>query len=224
MLFASLLFVLAGVFDGVYPGGSAWLVTNGPDVAALSYVFAIINTVVAALVARGSKRSLVSRVGLAGFFVFERPFSAIVLGPKSTASLVTHLVTAIIELVILLSALRVWQLGNSLQPNEADILFALEGSPPPGAAERRETVQPRLRRLPRRSAWLIGGAALVLAILFIADGAYEGFVPGGREWGTSAGSSGWIVYLFAAVALVVTGRAIQGQRLAMRTLIVLSMI
>ena len=50
MLLASVLFVAAGVLDGVYPGGDAWDLSN---IAAVSYLFAVINTVVAILVARG---------------------------------------------------------------------------------------------------------------------------------------------------------------------------
>jgi hypothetical protein len=221
MLLASLLFVLAGVLDGVYPGGSTWLTGTGADFAAASYLFAVINTVVAVLVARGSERSLMARVGLAAFFVFERPFSAIVLGPKSGPSIAAHLVTAIVELIILLSALRVWQLGRSFAARDIDMLFALEGSSPtPVADSTRESAQ----ALPARSAWLIGGLALALAVAFIADGAYEGFIPGGRDWSTSAEGSGWLVYLFAAVVLMIAARAVHGARLATRTLIVVALI
>ena len=224
MLLASVLFVAAGVFDGVYPGGGAWLTGTVADFSAASYVFAVINTVVAVLVARGSERSLIARVGLAAFFVFERPFSAIVLGPKSTPSIVAHLVTAIVELVILLSALKVWQLGRSFAPRELDLLLALEGPTPASAGAAQAA--PARRKAPsmRRSAYAIAGIALLLAIVFIADGAYEGFIPGGREWTTSAEGSGWLVYLFAAVVLMISMRAVRGQILAMRTLVVLSLI
>ena len=51
MLFASLLFVLAGVLDGAYPGGASWFTGTSADFAALSYVFGLVNTVVALLVA-----------------------------------------------------------------------------------------------------------------------------------------------------------------------------
>ena len=224
MLLASLLFILAGVLDGVYPGGSAWLTGTGADVAATSYLFAIVNTVVAILVARGSERGLVTRVGLAAFFVFERPFSAIVLGPKSGPSIAAHLVTATVELVILLSALRVWRLGRSFAARDADMLFALEGPSPTSPAEPRSPQRSAARAITGRSAWTIGAIALALAIVFVADGAYEGFIPGGRDWSTSAEGSGWLVYLFAAVALMIAARAVHGDRLAMRTLIVIALI
>jgi len=224
MLLASFLFLLAGLLDGVYPGGSTWLTGTNADLAAASYLFAVVNTVVAILVARGSERSLVARVGLAAFFVFERPFSAIVLGPKSGASIATHLVTAIVELVILLSALRVWQLGRSFAARDVDMLFALEGPSPASPPEPRSAERRASSAIRGRSAWLIGGIALALAIVFVADGAYEGFIPGGRDWSTSADGSGWLVYLFSAVVLVIGARAVRGERLAMRTLIVIALI
>src|SRR5207249_4740750 len=80
----------------------------------LSYLFAFVNTVVALFVARGSERSLVARIGLAGFFVLERPLSAFIFGEKPIASVGTHLLTAAVELIILISAVRVWRLGHSL--------------------------------------------------------------------------------------------------------------
>ncbi|TMC76565.1 MAG: hypothetical protein E6J15_05345, partial [Chloroflexi bacterium] len=75
MLFASILFVVDGVFDGVYPGGPAWFTGRYNNLAEISYVFAIINTVVAIMVARGSERSLQSRIGLSVFFLIERPIT-----------------------------------------------------------------------------------------------------------------------------------------------------
>ena len=58
MLLASVLFVVDGFFDGVYPGGQAWFTGKYDNLAEISYVFAILNTVVAIMVARGSERSL----------------------------------------------------------------------------------------------------------------------------------------------------------------------
>ena len=73
MLLASVLFVVDGVLDGVYPGGPAWFTGKYQNLAEISYVFAILNTVVAYLVARGSERSLMARIGLSAFFLVERP-------------------------------------------------------------------------------------------------------------------------------------------------------
>ncbi len=54
--------------------------------------------------------------------------------------------------------------------------------------------------------------------MLVADGLVSGFVPGGREWGLSGESSGWLVYLFAVVALTVATRAVHGGRVALRLL------
>jgi hypothetical protein len=49
-------------------------------------------------------------------------------------------------------------------------------------------------------------------------------VPGGKAWTTSSDGSGWIVYLFAAVALAVGARAMQGSKVALRALIGIALI
>ena len=125
MLFASVLFVVDGVFDGVYPGGPAWFTGKYENLAEIAYVFAIINTAVAIMVARGSERSLQSRIGLSVFFLVERPITAFALGPKPIESVVTHFATAGVELLILVTALRVWRLGNAV--TDVDTLRTLAG-------------------------------------------------------------------------------------------------
>jgi hypothetical protein len=224
MLFASLLFVVDGFFDGVYPGGPAWFTGKYDNLAEISYLFAIVNTVVAVMVARGSERSLQSRIGLSVFFLIERPITAFALGPKPIESIVTHLATAGVELLILVTALRVWRLGNAAP--DVDTLFALEGSTP--AAAQPEPGQDVRRRgsaaITTRNSWIIGGMAVALAIALVADGVYEGYVPGGKSWTTSADGSGWIVYLFAAVVLSVAARAVHGATLALRALIGIALI
>src|SRR2546427_8850785 len=112
MLAASALFVLDGILDGVYPGGPAWFTGRYGNLAEIAYVAAIVNTIVAVMVARGSERSLMARIGLSVVFLIERPATAFVLGPKPIESVITHLATAAIELVILATALRVWRLGH----------------------------------------------------------------------------------------------------------------
>jgi len=217
MLVASVLFLAAGIFDGVYPGGPGWDIG---DIASVSYIFAIVNTVVAFLVARGSERSLALRMGLSLFFVFERPASAFLFGAKTTPSIAVHLLTAIVELIILASAVRVWRLGHSMEGAEVEQLFALDENAP--AATPGEVSEPSAGAagagLPARSAWLIGGTTLLLAAVLVADGLASGFVPGGREWGLSGDSSGWLVYLFAVVALTVATRAVHGGKVALRLL------
>lgn len=223
MLFASLLFVVDGVLDGVYPGGSAWFTGRYENLAEISYVFAIINTVVAIMVARGSERSLQSRIGLSVFFLIERPITAFVLGPKPVESIVTHFATAGVELLILVTAIRVWRLGNAAP--DVDMLFALEGSSPAAARpEPGPDARQRATAAMRRNSWLIGGAAVGMAITLVADGLYEGYLPGGRSWTTSADGSGWIVYVFAAVVLAVAARAVHGPKLALRVLIGIALI
>src|SRR5437879_4605249 len=147
MLVASVLFVVDGIFDGVYPGGPAWFTGKYDNLAEIAYVFAIVNTLVAYFVARGSERSLIARMSLSVFFLIERPLTAFVLGPKPITSIATHFATALVELVILLSALRVWRLGRSYAEAELDSLFALEGStvgglgaPAPGGSVRPDLI------------------------------------------------------------------------------------
>jgi len=222
MLFASVLFVVDGVFDGVYPGGPAWFTGKYENLAEIAYVFAIINTAVAIMVARGSERSLQSRIGLSVFFLIERPITAFALGPKPIESVVTHFATAGVELLILVTALRVWRLGNAA--TDVDALFALEGSSPAAQVESRPEARRRSGAITRRNAWLIGGVTLALAIALVADGIYEGYVPGGKSWTTSPDGSGWIVYLFAGVVLSVAAVAVHGAKLALRSLIGIALI
>jgi hypothetical protein len=224
MLFASLLFVVDGFFDGVYPGGPAWFTGRYNNLAEIAYLFAVVNTVVAVMVARGSERSLQSRIGLSVFFLIERPITAFALGPKPVESIVTHLATAGVELLILVTALRVWRLGNTAP--DVDTLFALEGSTP--AATRPDPGAEAPRRgaaaITTRNSLLVGGVAIALALVLVADGIYEGYVPGGKSWTTSLEGSGWIVYLFAAVLLSVAARAVHGAKLALRAVIGIALI
>ncbi len=224
MLLASVLFVVDGFVDGVYPGGPAWFTGRYNNLAEISYVFAIINTVVAVMVARGSERSLQSRIGLSVFFLIERPITAFALGPKPIESVVTHFATAGVELLILVTALRVWRLGNAA--SDVDALFALEGSSPTAAKPEPspDAVRRRSDAVARRNARLIGGVTLAMAVAFVAGGIYEGYVPGGKSWTTSSDGLGWIVYVFAAVSLMVAARAVHGAKLALRALIGIALI
>jgi len=220
MLLASVLFVAAGLLDGVYPGGPAPI----NDLAAISYVFALINTFVAVLVARGSERSLALRMGLSLFFVVERPASAFFMGSKTVPSIGVHLLTALVELIILVSAIRVWRLGHSVTDN-MEQLFSLQGaSPGPSAPLDHDEPAQHTEMLPARASWLIGITTLLLAGVLVADGVISGFMPGGREWGVAGESSGWLVYLFAVVILTVATRAVKGGRLALRLLAVTALI
>jgi hypothetical protein len=98
-------------------------------------------------------------------------------------------------------------------------LFGLQGSSPPGLAKDQDDPAPNEPGLPRRTAWILGAITIVLALVLVADGVVSGFVPGGREWGLSGESSGWLVYLFAIVVLTVAARAVHGGTLALRLLL-----
>jgi hypothetical protein len=220
MLLASVLFIVDGVLDGVYPGGPAWFTGKYQNLAEIAYVFAILNTLVAYLVARGSERSLMARIGLSAFFLVERPLTAFILGPKELPAVVIHMATAVVELVILVSAVRVWRLGHSVGDDEMNSLFGLQGSSPVVSGDQDDPAPRAVSPgLPQRTAWILGGITLALAAVLIADGVVSGFVPGGREWGLSGDASGWLVYLFAIVVLTVAARAVHGGTLSLRLLL-----
>ncbi|MEP6693853.1 MAG: hypothetical protein ABJB39_04360 [Chloroflexota bacterium] len=222
MLLASVLFVVDGVLDGVYPGGPAWFTGKYENLAEIAYIFAIVNTLVAYLVARGSERSLMARIGLSAFFLFERPLTAFILGPKELPAIVVHIATAVVELVILVSAIRVWRLGHSIGEDEMRSLFGLQSSTPMAhPADDQDDPTPRQGApgLAQKTAWMLGIITIVLAAVLVADGLVSGFVPGGREWGLSGDASGWLVYLFAIVVLTVAARAVHGGTLALRLLL-----
>ena len=221
MLVATVLFVVDGILDGVYPGGPAWFTGKFQNLAEIAYIFAILNTLVAYLVARGSERSLMARIGLSVFFLVERPLTAFILGPKDLPAVVVHFATAAVELVILVSAVRVWRLGHSVGEAELDLFGLRSPSPMPVPASDEDEPPPRQAGpgLPKRTARLLGGITLLLAAVLVADGVVSGFVPEGREWGLSGDASGWLVYLFAVVVLTVAARAVHGGMLALRLLL-----
>ena len=222
MLLATLLFVVDGVLDHNY--ANLPILDEYKGVGWTSFVFAIANLLLTIAVARGSERTLLGRIALSGFFIVERPVTAFVLGFKPPASVAVHFATAIVELVILIGAVRVWRLGHSVVPGDMDAMFSLETI---GAA----TLPPvpvlaaaPVVRAPRSSGWLIGLLTLLLAVILVLDGVVADFVPGGRDWGTTGDSSGWLVYLFAVVVLTVATRAVHGGSVALRLLMVLALI
>ncbi len=222
MALASALFLLDGWLDGAYPGGDGWI--GGPahyGLGVIAYVFAIVNAGIAIVIARGSERTLIGRIGLSAFFLVERPITAFALGPKPAASIAVHFATALVELVILLGALRVWRLGRSFDGSELDAAFALD-APSPHLGEPEESLP--VAGLPPRTSWTIGVLTLLLALVLVADGVAGGFVPGGRQWGAIGEASGWHVYLFAVVALAVAVQAVHGGAIALRALFALALI
>ena len=220
MLLATVLFVVDGVLDHNYANQPIFDEYKG--VGWTSFVFAIANLLMTLAVARGSERTLLGRIALSGFFIFERPVTAFVLGDKPVASIAVHFATALVELVILVGAIRVWRLGHSLIPADMDAMFSLDPAtemPPMPIVE-----APAAPATRRGSGWLIGLLTLLLAMVLVFDGVVADFVPGGRDWGLAGDSSGWLVYLFAVVILVVATRAVHGGSLAQRLLLALALI
>ena len=225
MLVAAALFVLDGYLDGVYPGGSVWLGSGEyHGLGWIAYAFAVLNALMALLIARGSEPTLLGRIGLSAFFLLERPLTAFLLGPKPAGSIAVHFVTAFIELVVLVGALRVWRLGHSVHgATDLEALFALDAPSPVPPPEADETPE-RAATDGGRSAWLLGALTLLLALVLVADGVFAGFVPGGRAWGLVADASGWLVYVFALVVLMAAARAVHGGAIALRVLLALALI
>lgn len=245
IVLASVLFLVDGLLDGVYPGGSHWSADAYSGLGWTGYLFAMVSAVAAALIARGSERMLALRIGLAAFFLIERPASAFALGAKSIESVTVHLATAAIELVIFAASLRLWRLGRSVAGADLDALLQLSSAGDPGApgtmddtavrsaeaafaAEAADAAGAparaapvRATALPTRSSWLLGILTMLLAATLVADGVLAGYLPGNAF---ELDASGWLVYVFALVVLTVATRAVHGGRVALRLLLVLSLV
>lgn len=114
IVFASVLFLLAGALDAT---------RDLSDIASIeSYVLGLVNLLVAVLIARGSERILALRIGLAAFFLVERPVTAFAFGAKPEEAIAVHLATAAVEAVILISTLRLWRLGHSVGAEDLALL------------------------------------------------------------------------------------------------------
>ena len=225
MVLAGVLFFVAGLLNGIYPGGEG-IATHGAY-SWVTYVFGFLNLLVAGWIWRGSERGLLTRIGLAALFL------AIVIGlalaQPSAVSLAIYVVTGLIEVVILVDAIRVWRLGRSADRRDLADIFSLDALLPiararqpalvtslPVEAERRATPA-----LSARLTWVIGILALALATTLVIDGLASGFVPGATiEWGFSGRESGWLVYVYALLVLVVAVRAVHASPLALRLLLV----
>jgi hypothetical protein len=221
MAVAAGLFFCAGILDGAYPGGIGWI--DRGSFSYLSYVFGAINGIVAASIWRGSERGLILRIALAAIFFFERLASAFAGEPKSAPSVAVHLVTAFVELLVLLGALYVWRLGRSVDARNLEALFAVEtpvGRAPPRSGIARAAA-PRGARSEAalRISFVLGAAALALTVTLAADAIVAGFVPGGREWTLDTASAGWSAYLFAVVVALLGAWAVQGSGIALRVLL-----
>ncbi len=225
MLLATVLFVVDGILDHSYANQPIFDEYRG--VGWTSFVFAIANLLMTIAVARGSERTLLGRIALSAFFIIERPLTAFVLGPKPATSIAVHFATAVVELVILVGAVRVWRLGHSLVPADMDAMFSLDPTGVVAAQTQPATaaIAEPVASAPRQSSgWLIGLLTLVLALILVTDGVVADFVPGGRDWGVTGDSSGWLVYVFAVVVLTVATRAVHGGTFALRLLVALALI
>ena len=231
MVLATVLFIIDGLLDHNVAGRGGF--DDHKGVGWTSYLFAFANLLMTVAVARGSERTLLGRIALSAFFIVERPLTAFVLGPTPIEAIAVHLATAIVELIILVGAIRVWRLGHSLVPDDMDAMLALDSAGPRPDATL-PAPMPAMPAMPAASpartqgsggsAWLLGILTLLLAAILVADGAIAGFIPGGREWGVSGDSSGWLVYLFAVVILTVATRAVHGGSVALRLLMALALI
>ncbi len=229
MVLAAVLFFAAGVLNGAYPGGPGWIDRGG--FAWLTYVFGVLNVLVALWIWRGSERGLLTRIVLAMVFLFV--VGLLALSQPTVASGVIYVITGLIEVVIFLDAIRVWRLGRGANAPGLDAVFSLDAPLAVAIPEPSAVVAPRPTAAPvvhapallsARLTWAIGLLSLALAAVLFADGVVAGFVPGGGEWGFYGKQSGWLVYIFAFVVLVVAMRAVHGSALSLRLLLTTGLI
>ncbi|OLC55957.1 MAG: hypothetical protein AUH85_07855 [Chloroflexi bacterium 13_1_40CM_4_68_4] len=229
MALAAVLFFVAGVLNGVYPGGSGSQAHGG--YGWLTYVFGLLNLVVALWIWRGSERGLVTRIVLGA--VFLAIVAALALAQPSTASLVLYVITGIIELVILLNAIRVWQSAREAESADVDKLLSLDSRLPLSLAPYPSLVAPAAGDAgPARDSeplsalltWILGLLPLALALVLVGDAISSGYIPGGIEWTFAPPNAGWLAYVLALVELVVAVRAVHGSILALRLLLAMSLI
>lgn len=244
IILASLLFFAAGYLDTA--AGAADVSTYA------SWVFGAVNLLVALLIARGNERMLALRIGLAAFFVVERPVTAVAFGPKPVESIAMHMATAVLEAIILFSTLRIWRLGHSV--GQADLAFldlrsaplaATAGMPggapdvvvapipgvvaPKGKKEKREqrTAAARADKpLDTRPKPTWGFRIIGLLALLLAAALIGQAALRGVVPGAAVdlASTEWLGYLFALVVLIVAARAVHQGRFAVRLLLVVALI
>jgi len=230
MLLATVLFIADGILDHNVAGTFDF--DDHKGVGWTSYLFAFANLLMTIAVARGSERTLLGRIALSMFFIVERPVTAFVLGPTPIEAIAVHLATAVVELIILVGAIRVWRLGHSLVPADMEAMLALDSASPrpdptlPLAmpAVPAATTTTTVSAPGSGSAWLLGLLTLAVAGVLVADGARAGYLPGGNAWGVSLESAGWLVYLYAVVILTVATRAVHGGAVELRLLMILALI
>jgi hypothetical protein len=228
MLLASLLFFAAGLLNGAYPGGAGWV--DQPGTAWITHGFGMLNILVAFWVWRGSERGLLTRIVLAA--VFLGIVAVLALRQPTGAPLIIYFLTALIEVVIVVDAIRVWRISHEADTRDLEMLFSLEtplpvsvAPPPPSVVLAPAPEVPRGPAvLSARLTWILGLLSLALAVFLVADGVSSGFVPGGAEWTLHGERSGWLVYVFALLVLAVAVRAVYGSTLALRLLLAIGLL
>ena len=239
MVLASLLFGAAGVLDGIYPGGPNWSFTAYGGWGWTSYVFGLVNLVVALFIARGSERSLTLRIGLAAFFILERTTSAFFPSTKSLPSIGVHLATALVEAVILAATMRVWRLGHAPVADLSMLTLPQSGGAAVAArpalvaavatpVERAASPQragPRsalvARRIAPGTSRVIAVLAFLLAGSFVVQALAAGIIPGVT---VSLSSPAWLVYLYALAVIVISAFAMSGRRMSLVLLLVVCLV
>lgn len=224
MALGSLLFFVAGLLDGAYPGGSGWI--DRGRFSYVSHVFGLVSLIFAVAIARGSERGLLARILLAAIFFGGAVGLAYAHGPRLDAATAAYLVTAMVELLILVNAIRLWRVGQLADARDLDAIFSLD-APLPVPDLRTALAQPPLGPppvLPARTARIIGVLSIALVLVLIGDGVIAGFVPGGVEWQLYGPASGWLTYLFAGVVAAVAIQALSGSLLSLRLLLVVSLL
>lgn len=224
MVLGSILFFVAGLLDGGYPGGSGWI--DQGRFSYLSHGFGLVSLIFAVVIARGSERGLLARIILAAIFFGGAVGLSYAHGPAPDAATAAYLVTAFVELIILVNAIRVWRIGQFAETRDLDAIFALD-APLPVAEPRTALARPipvAPSGLPRRTARVIGVLAILLVIALLADGVAAGFVPGGVEWQLYGPASGWLTYVFAVVVAAIAVQALAGSRMSLRLLLVVSLL
>lgn len=110
MVLSAVLFFAGGVVDGVYPGGANWSLEPGNGAPWIAYAFAIVELLLAALIIRGSDLAFFLAFGVATFFILERPITPLMVPYTTPVGYAVHLVTAVVQVLTMFSALRVFRL------------------------------------------------------------------------------------------------------------------
>lgn len=104
------LFFASGVTDGVYPGGRAWPPAPGNGAPWIAYPFGVIELLLAALIVRGRDWAFFAAVGIAAFFIVERPLAPLIVNYTTLAGYAVHFLTGVAQVFTMFTALRVFRI------------------------------------------------------------------------------------------------------------------